>query len=41
MEGMLIGLIKMFNEPEMQVELIEEKTSTGKDFDLFRIARNN
>jgi hypothetical protein len=41
MEGMLIGLTKMFNEQEMQVELIEEKTLTGKDFDLFRISRNN
>jgi hypothetical protein len=41
MEGMLIGLTKMFNEQEMQVELLEEKTLTGKDFDLFRISRNN
>jgi hypothetical protein len=37
MEGMLIGLTKIFNEPFTTVNLVEEKTNTGKEFDLFSI----
>ncbi len=37
MEGMLVGLTKMFNEHNAVVVLLEEKINTGKEFDLFRI----
>jgi hypothetical protein len=41
MEGMLVGLTKIFNEPFASINLVEEKTMTGKEFDLFSIVWKN
>ena len=40
MNGMLIGLTKMFNETDVVIELIEKKSEKGNNYDLFRMTWN-